>query len=192
LRALRAGPKWDAHVRDASAVGRRFLPLLAGRPGVADVVLVGTALERRAREWRRAGLVVTGPVAMSRERPDGETLAWELLLPADPRLPFLIEDKTPRERRVPSSPEATRHANGATGIASVMVRTPDVPATALEYAARFDATPRVEPGGATRVDLAPGIVVRLEPGEPAGACGATLTGVTTLPDEGLVDGLRTA
>lgn len=56
------------------------------------------------------GIPVTGPVPMSRARPDGMRIAWELAYlgegtPGD-LLPFLIEDRTPRALRVQPTPGA--------------------------------------------------------------------------------------
>src|SRR5262245_16011309 len=81
LRALRAGPGWERHLKGVSAIARRFLPALAGADGVADWVLRGDALARRGAALRALGVKASGPVAMARERPDGVRLEWELLLP---------------------------------------------------------------------------------------------------------------
>jgi hypothetical protein len=178
VRAARRG--WEAELRRASAIGRRFLPRLAMREGVADVVLRRAGLARFAAESRRRGVVMTGPVAMGRERPDGARLEWTLVLPAADVLPFLIEDVTPRERRVPGEPAATTHANGACGVAVVTVRAADVPGTAFAWADLFGAALGAGPDGATRLGLA-GLEVRVVPGAPEGACGITVRGVRTLP-----------
>lgn len=180
LRMLRASDRWEAHLRGVSAIARRFLPRLAGPPGVGDFVLRAQRLARFAAESRRRGHAMTGPVAMSRARADGETIAWELLLPADDALPFFIEDRTPIERRIPRGDDATTHPNGARGVAGVRVRTPSVPAAAMAWAELFDAAPRVEPDGATAITVGRLRVVLTE-GEPAGACEVTLAAAGELP-----------
>jgi hypothetical protein len=182
IRLLRASPGWDAHVRSASAVARRFLPRLAGAPGVGDAALRGTRLARFAAESRRRGFAMTGPVPMRRQGADGEALEWDLLLPADDALPFFIEDRTPLDRRVPSSPEAVTHANGATGVAALQLRAPGVPDAAMAWAELFDAAPRVAPDGGAVLEL-PRLRVAIGPGGPAGACGVTLRGVAVLPPD---------
>ncbi|HEU5438807.1 MAG TPA: VOC family protein [Ktedonobacterales bacterium] len=63
------------------------------------------------------GVPVRGPVAMSRRRPDGTQVEWELLYPGDQEpgatLPFVIQDRTPRELRVQPSPSvADRELRG--------------------------------------------------------------------------------
>lgn len=180
VRALRASPKWEAHLRGASVISRRFLPRLAGPAGVGDFVLRGARLARFAAESRKRGFVMTGPVAMSRRRPDGEELAWELVLPVADELPFFIEDRTPLALRVPGGAAATAHANGAAGVAAVRVRCDAVAGTALAYAELFDAAPRVNAAGETELALA-GLGVTLAEGGPAGACALTLRGVASLP-----------
>jgi hypothetical protein len=62
----------------------------------------------------------------ARVRPDGYRLRWTLAQPLAPHdfiAPFLIEDETPREERVPRE---RRHRNGASGIARVTIGVPDV------------------------------------------------------------------
>ena len=179
LRALRASARWDAHLRGVSAVARRFLPLLAGDDGVADWVLRSEGLARDAAALRARGLVAAGPVAMERERMDGEKLAWELLLPGSFLHPFRIADRTPRARRVPAESGGVTHANGATGVSEVVVRAVVPPMAALELADQLGTVPRVGDDGATRLDLGDWSV-RLEQGAREGACGARIRGVRTL------------
>jgi catechol 2,3-dioxygenase-like lactoylglutathione lyase family enzyme len=60
-----------------------------------------------------------------RVRPDGFKLSWVLAQAVPPHAfvaPFLIEDKTPREERVPREKS---HPNGVTGIATVTVAVTD-------------------------------------------------------------------
>jgi len=61
-----------------------------------------------------------------RVRPDGYQLRWTLAQPIAPHAfvaPFLIEDTTPREERVPRE---HRHRNGVTGIAAITIATEDL------------------------------------------------------------------
>jgi hypothetical protein len=179
LRALRAGTGWDRHLKGVSAVARRFLPLLAGPDGVADWALAASALAPRAAALRAVNVKAAGPVRMSRERPGGERLEWELLLPESALHPFWIADRTPRERRVPNSPTATTHANGTTGIAAVRVRSASVPTAALELGETLGALPRLI-DGVTTLALGEGRVEVVD-GEPEGARGVTLAGCAALP-----------
>jgi hypothetical protein len=68
-------------------------------------------------------LVVRETAEGGRTRPDGVSLRWRAAFLRAP-LPFLIEDLTPRDLRVPGG-DAARHANGATGVATLVVAARD-------------------------------------------------------------------
>lgn len=63
---------------------------------------------------------LVGPVPGSRLRPDGQRIEWVSARQTTPELPFLCADRTPRALRVPEG-EARRHANGARGVAELVV-----------------------------------------------------------------------
>jgi hypothetical protein len=70
---------------------------------------------------RAAGVAINDPVPWSRTRPDGYELKWLLCLAQGNHrgvAPFLIQDVTPREERIPQTFD---HNNGATGIGTVTV-----------------------------------------------------------------------
>ncbi len=72
------------------------------------------------------GVEMSPLVGLSRERVDGYHLSWlnnEIYGAFQGLIPFLIEDETPREERVPKE---NRHVNGVTGIASITLATRDV------------------------------------------------------------------
>jgi glyoxalase-like protein len=88
-------------------------------------------------------LVMSGPQEGGRTRPDGVELRWRTAALKAP-LPFVIEDLTARELRVPGG-AAAEHANGAIGIASVALGAVDVGDAEWRYAAlRERGAPRVE------------------------------------------------
>jgi hypothetical protein len=191
-RGLASGPAWDRHLKSVSAVARRFLPSLAGADGVVDACLHGASLRARAADLRRAGERYAGPVRMGRERRDGERIEWELLLPESRRIPFWISDRTPRERRVPGSPEATSHANGARGIAGIAVRATGAPLAALALGDLFRGVPVALPDGSTRIDAGTFALEVLEVDEGAvdSVCAARITGCGELPESLRSLGLR--
>lgn len=82
-------------------------------------------IHAEVQRLRAAGIAVKGPEAGSRQRPDGTKLEWETAIvgtgPAGSVLPFLIQDSTPRELRVPVSTEGT-----IGGVASVVVGVHDL------------------------------------------------------------------
>jgi hypothetical protein len=57
---------------------------------------------------------------MCRVRQDGERLEWKVAIPLSNELPFLIDDVTPREKRVPHGEDA-EHRIGARGTAELTV-----------------------------------------------------------------------
>jgi catechol 2,3-dioxygenase-like lactoylglutathione lyase family enzyme len=70
---------------------------------------------------RTAGVAINDPVPWSRTRPDGYELKWLLSLAQGSHrgvAPFLIQDVTPREERIP---QTFVHKNGASGIETVTV-----------------------------------------------------------------------
>lgn len=119
---LRARRSW----RDVDPLGRRFLAAFLGPHGVADCIFRTSGMERYVSTAKLRGVPVDGPFAMGRERPDGMRLAWKLGLPLSRELPFLIEDVTPMERRIPDAPERRQHANGARSVTTVEIAVGDV------------------------------------------------------------------
>jgi hypothetical protein len=83
-------------------------------------------------------------VEFDRERPDGKVARWLLAGPRDVRLPFLIEDLTPVEIRVPFRDLST-HPNGVTAIRRLVL--PHEAKAAFERA--LGRVLRAEPGSMT-------------------------------------------
>jgi catechol 2,3-dioxygenase-like lactoylglutathione lyase family enzyme len=99
---------------------RWWEPLQKGER-LVDVCMQTDDLPGDTRKLRAAGVAINDPVPWSRTRPDGYELKWVLSLAQGTHrgvAPFLIQDTTPRQERIPQRFE---HANGATGIAGLMV-----------------------------------------------------------------------
>lgn len=111
---------------------RSFLP----SGGLVDYCAVSDDLASDARGLGGRGFAVEGPGEGGRRLPDGTEIRWRVArIRQDGRLlPFLIEDLTPRNLRVPGG-EAARHPNGATGISRLEVAAPDVGEAAGLFAA---------------------------------------------------------
>ena len=77
---------------------------------VADVAALGA-------------LVARPPEDGGRTRPDGLVVGWKVARLEKP-LPFLIQDTTARENRVPQG-AATRHRDGTKGVARIVIGTTD-------------------------------------------------------------------
>jgi len=94
--------------------------------GFADFCMATDDLAADIRAFRGAGVEMSEPVAGARTRPDGYKLSWVLAVAPKPfvfQVPFLIQDRTPREERIGKE---TSHPNGVTGIAGITVATDDV------------------------------------------------------------------
>jgi hypothetical protein len=78
-------------------------------------------LHADTRKLREAGVAINDPVPWSRTRPDGYELKWLLSLAQGGNrgvAPFLIQDTTPREERIP---QAFQHKNDVTGIDTLAI-----------------------------------------------------------------------
>ena len=111
-----------------------FLSPVAGHPwydamsksgGLVDFCAQTDDLTGAVAAYRHAGISISDPNAMTRDRPDGYRLKWVLSIPSAPfngSVPFLIKDETPRDERVPR--ERT-HRNGVSGLANLVVAVAD-------------------------------------------------------------------
>ena len=95
--------------------------------GLIDFCMRTDDLAGDREAFRKAGVEMQIAPG-ERVRPDGYRLSWTLAQPVPPcafLAPFLIEDRTPREERVPRE---HRHRNGVTGIAAITIAVEDVAA----------------------------------------------------------------
>ncbi len=110
-----------------------WAPLQKGG-GLVDFCMQTDDLPGDTAAFRKAGVAIDDPSPLSRVRPDGYKLRWVLSIPREGHrgvAPFLIQDETPREERVPRQ---TTHANGVTGIGTVTVAVTDVAPVRTWYA----------------------------------------------------------
>jgi catechol 2,3-dioxygenase-like lactoylglutathione lyase family enzyme len=94
---------------------RWWEPLRKGER-LVDFCLQTDDLNGDTKKLQDAGVAINNPVPWSRKRPDGYELKWLLSLATGSHrgvAPFLIQDLTPREERIPRQ---FQHQNGATGI----------------------------------------------------------------------------
>ena len=104
---------------------------LAQGEGFLDFALGSDDLAAEAARLDQAGLEHSGVRPLGRLRPDGQRIDWLLLNATDEThpLPFLIEDITPRELRVPGG-DAAKHPVTAKGVTGVRVLVRDLAAAA--------------------------------------------------------------
>ncbi len=131
-----------AFVHLARARGtHQWAPVAERGGGWADFALESNDLAQDTAAL--ADLVARPMEDGGRTRPDGLRIAWRSARLVAP-LPFLIEDVTARELRVPSGDAAT-HANGTNGIARVVLGARDPALLARRYARlRVRGAPEIE------------------------------------------------
>ena len=117
---------------------REFLP----HEGLIDYCAASDGLLEDVRRLRELGFEVDGPHEGGRRLPDGQKIRWRSASFAQEWriLPFLIEDLTPREARVPAGP-ATSHPNGAAGIRGLEIAASDAQEATRNLAALTAAEP---------------------------------------------------
>ena len=122
---------------------RRFYP----REGLIDYCAASDDLDAEVERLVSLGFGVEGPDDGGRRLPDGTNIRWQSArIGQEGRiLPFLIEDLTPRELRVPGGPETT-HPNGVLGVSHLEISAPDKESAASELAALADTAPPLRLG----------------------------------------------
>jgi catechol 2,3-dioxygenase-like lactoylglutathione lyase family enzyme len=103
------------------AIDHRWWDPLQKGERLLDYCMQTDDLAGDTRKLRDCGVVINDPVPWSRTRPDGYELKWMLSLAAGSHrgvAPFLIQDTTPREERIPRQ---WKHANGAMGIGTLTI-----------------------------------------------------------------------
>ena len=122
---------------------RRFYP----QEGLIDYCVASDDLKADVGRLASLGFAVEGPEDGGRRLPDGTSIRWRSArIRQEGRIfPFLIEDLTPRELRVPGGPE-TRHPNGAIGVSRLEISAPDTESAANSLATLADTAPPVRLG----------------------------------------------
>jgi Glyoxalase-like domain len=168
----------------------RWWKRLARGEGLVDYALLASDLDAEAARVRAAGLPLRGPADGGRVRPDGETLVWRsfFLGPGvgESALPFVIQDVTPRQLRVPGGP-ATRHRLGVTRVAGLSLVVASLDRASAEFAALLGAAgepidPRGE-GAAVRFGLGQQWLELVEPANAASSAGRRLASLGEGPHE---------
>lgn len=118
---------------------QRWFPRLRNGGGLVDFCLLGERLIQDTASIRERGVDYPEPSALGRHRPDGQRIDWLLSIPPGAigvsGWPFLIEDLTARDLRVPHEPSEITHDNGVQGIAGITVLVRDLETSSREYEA---------------------------------------------------------
>jgi catechol 2,3-dioxygenase-like lactoylglutathione lyase family enzyme len=107
--------------------------------GTVDFALLSESVDFEGDRLRQAGIEIDGPHDGGRLRPDGQRIAWRNLglAAAGAPLPFMIEDVTSRDLRVPAG-AATQHSLGVSGIAGLILLVDDLERASAPYQALLD------------------------------------------------------
>jgi catechol 2,3-dioxygenase-like lactoylglutathione lyase family enzyme len=107
--------------------------------GTVDFALISESVDFEGDRLKQAGIELDGPHDGGRVRPDGQRIGWRNLglAAAGAPLPFLIEDVTTRDLRVPTG-AATEHALGVSGVAGLVLLVDDLDRAADPYQTLLD------------------------------------------------------
>jgi hypothetical protein len=128
------------YTADDSAINRRLTIDLASGIGMADFCMLSSDLDQETSVLSDRGAKFSKPIPGGRVRPDGKEITWRTSVPRDLDLPFLIDDQTPRELRVPPIPEET-HENGILGILGIVVLSSNLVESMAHYRALLNDDP---------------------------------------------------
>lgn len=121
----------------------RWHKYLASNGGLVDYAVGTTDLESQMGAAKDHDISYVGPNDGARKRPDGQELAWKTATPAEGQaggLPFLIEDVTHRDLRVPGG-AGIANPNGIEMIEALIVAVRDLDAAAEQHRALFGTEP---------------------------------------------------
>jgi Glyoxalase-like domain len=143
----------------------RWWPALLRGGGLVDFCAATDDLEGDIARMRRIGVMLSDPRPMSRLRPDGHELQWQLAVPTSSEsglFPFLIHDVTPRRERLPSE---LRHDNGVVGLAAIRLAVEAVQPVADRYRALLgEAAGGDGPSSRRRIQCGAHVLELVEPG----------------------------
>lgn len=157
--------------RARGSFGAELAVFLEQSMGLVGFVFASSRLEDEAEGLADIGLAAEGPFAMERERPDGHTLSWRLVIPGSSPWrkpwPFLIEWETPDTDRLRWDPVGS-HPNRVTGVSGMELLVDDVDAAATLYEKAFGLSPLGSPTKSTGLSYRiGGFELKLcEPSEP--------------------------
>lgn len=128
------------YIGDDTVINRRLTTDLASGIGMADFCMRSGDLEKEISLLQTRGEHFSDPNPGGRLRPDGKEIAWLTSVPRTLDLPFLIEDKTPRELRLPPV-EDGYHKNGILGISGLAILVSNLVESMAHYRALLGDDP---------------------------------------------------
>lgn len=157
------------------AQAHRWWPRVANGEGIIDYALLSDDLNADTAEARGRGLEIVGPDDGGRIRPDGQRLEWRSAMLGrgigEPTMPFVIEDVTARDLRVPGDDTAIAHALGATRVAGITLVTRNLEESAQALTSLIGNPGEdviVDDGAILRFTLGAQWIALLQPGDDSG------------------------
>lgn len=132
------------YTSNETAIGRRLIEDLASGVGMNDYALLSLDLQHQVNSIKVRGALFTEPNPGGRLRPDGKEITWRTAVPSSLDLPFLIDDLTPREIRVPAV-EDNYHSNGILGINGLTILVSNLVESMAHYRALLGDDPVTQP-----------------------------------------------
>ena len=124
------------------ADAHRWFKYREANGGLIDYAVLTDNLQSEIDRLKSAGIEYKGPNEGARKRPDGEEIAWKTATPADglAGLPFLIEDVTHRDLRVPDG-AGVAHPNGVESLETLVVAVENLDTAVRQYKTLFGREP---------------------------------------------------
>lgn len=158
----------------------RWWPRVADGEGLIDYALLSDDLNTDAATFRGRDLAIEGPADGGRKRPDGQELIWRSAMLGrgigNPTLPFVIEDVTARDLRVPGG-SASQHPLGAARVAGLTLVTDNLDEAARALTSLLGAPGEdviADEGAMLRFAIGGQWLAVLQPGDANGAAGQYL------------------
>lgn len=127
-----------------SAINRRIIENIASDVGMNDYALLSEDLDQDIEKIFKRGQKYSNPIPGGRIRPDGQEINWRTAVPQTLDIPFLIEDITPTELRVPKV-DGEAHANGIVGIQGISILVPNLVDSITRYRELLGEEPKTQP-----------------------------------------------
>lgn len=107
-----------------NSIYARLSGWICGATGPVDWCVRVEDIDASLTQWKHADIEILPSKEFSRQRTDGVIASWKLGGSREADLPFLIQDITPTETRVPIN-GTTQHANGAVDLIAAEIRASD-------------------------------------------------------------------
>ncbi len=151
----------------------RFIELSDMPERLVDFCLLADSLETATDATAQANLPTPDPLSSSRMRPDGQEVSWDIISILTPGMPFL---RSPYAPPIAPDPDATRHDNGARGIARLQIESSDPATLTRLYAQLLGTAPLTgtqEHDGTTVFHVGSAVLEIIESEPPASAAPQT-------------------